>query len=68
MESLSAIEQQVSLIFQDKPPDDGALIWPELMMLQNAAAMPSRHEVAFLPFQALKKLLSTAGDVHAGVT
>lgn len=62
METLSAIEQQIELILQEKPPEAGSLIWPELMMLQNAAAMPSRHEVALLPFHALKKLLGTEGD------
>ncbi|MBB3192536.1 iron-sulfur cluster assembly scaffold protein [Halomonas cerina] len=62
MTALSAIEQQIALILQDKPPEAASLIWPELMMLQNAAAMPSHHEVALLPFHALKKLLSTEGD------
>jgi len=65
-ETLSAVEQQASLILQERPPEGDSLIWPELLMLQNAAAMPSRHDVALLPFQALKRLLGTTGDAYAG--
>lgn len=62
MQMLSAVEQQLELILQDRPPEAASLIWPELMMLQNAAAMPSYHAVALLPFHALKKLLSAEGS------
>lgn len=55
--ALSAIEQQAEIILQDNPPRAEKLIWPELMMLQEAAGMPSRHEVALLPFRALQMLL-----------
>lgn len=56
-QALSAVEQQAEVILQDNPPSAEKLIWPELMMLQEAAGMPSRHEVALLPFRALQRLL-----------
>ncbi|RTR03888.1 iron-sulfur cluster assembly scaffold protein [Halomonas nitroreducens] len=61
MKELSDIEQQIEQILKEKPPEAESLIWPDLMMLQNAAAMPSRHAVALLPFHALRELLSMGG-------
>ncbi|MCW4151214.1 hypothetical protein OM427_16930 [Halomonas sp. 18H] len=60
--TLTALEQQIALILQDTPPPAESLIWPELLTLQNAAAMPSRHDVALLPFHALRHLMSAPED------
>lgn len=56
--TLLAARQDLERILQDAPPADSALIWPELLVLQSAAGMPDRHEVALLPFQVLQQLLT----------
>lgn len=55
---LLAARQDLELILQDTPPDQSALIWPELLVFQNAVAMPERHAVALLPFQVLQQLFA----------
>lgn len=56
--TLLAARQDLERILQDAPPADPALIWPELLVLQSAAGMPDRHEVALLPFHVLQQLLT----------
>lgn len=55
---LLAAQHDLELILQDNPPDETILIWPELLVLQSAAGMPDRHEVALLPFYVLQQLLA----------
>ncbi|HKM36740.1 MAG TPA: hypothetical protein VJY83_03765 [Thiopseudomonas sp.] len=55
---LLAAQQSLEAILQDKPPEQAALVWPELLTLQSAAGMPDRHEVALLPFHVLQQLLA----------
>lgn len=55
--TLLAAQHDLERILQDNPPDEFVLIWPELLVLQSAAGLPDRHEVAFLPFFALQQLL-----------
>ena len=56
--SLMAAQHALELILQDNPPNESTLIWPELLVLQSAAGMPERHEVALLPFYALQQLFN----------
>lgn len=55
---LLAAQQSLESILQDNPPEQAALVWPELLTLQSAAGMSDRHEVALLPFQTLQQLLA----------
>lgn len=55
---LLTARQALERVLQDKPPEQSALIWPELLALQSAAGMPDRHEVALLPFHVLQQLLA----------
>lgn len=57
-ETLQAAQKSLELILLNQAPEKSSLIWPELLVLQNAVGMPSRHEVALLPFHALQKLLT----------
>lgn len=62
---LHAARRALELILQDKPPSEADLIWPELLVLQSAAGMPERHEVALLPFHVLQQLLTAEEEQHA---
>jgi len=56
--SLDAAQQELGLVLQDTPPDKEAMVWPELLVLQDAAGIPERHEVALLPIHLLQQLLA----------
>ncbi len=53
---LQAVQNQLEQILKGHVPGDEELIWPELAIFQHAAAMPSRHGSALLPFQGLQTL------------
>lgn len=53
---LHAVQSQLEQILKGDVPSEDALIWPELAIFQHAAAMPSRHGSALLPFRGLQKL------------
>ncbi len=59
--SLLNAQHDLELILQDKSLNESTVIWPELLVLQSAAGMPDRHEVALLPFYALKQLFELDG-------
>lgn len=61
---LRAARRALELILQDTPPAKADLIWPELLVLQSAAGMPDRHEVALLPFHVLQQLLAAEEEQH----
>lgn len=61
---LLAARQELEQILQGQPVDESTLLWPELLVLQSAAGMPDRHEVALLPFHVLQQLLATEEEQH----
>lgn len=56
--SLKAAQQDLELVLRGDSSDEALLNWPELMILQAAAGMPDRHEVALLPFYVLQQLIA----------
>lgn len=60
--SLQTAQQELELVLQDQPPDETTMTWPELLVLQDAAGMPDRHEVALLPLCALQQLFALEED------
>ena len=60
--SLHTAQQELERVLQDQPPDEATMTWPELLVLQDAAGMPDRHEVALLPLRALQQLLALEED------
>lgn len=62
--SLRAAQQGLESVLQGASPEEIELIWPELRVLQDAAGMPDRHEVALLPFYALQQLLAAEEGAH----
>lgn len=56
--ALETVQKDLELVLQSTPPDPSTLIWPELAVLHDAAGMPDRHEVIFLPLQVLQQLFS----------
>lgn len=55
---LENARQDLERVLQSTPPDPSTLIWPELSVLHDAAGMPDRHAVLFLPFQVLQQLFA----------
>ncbi|MCK9238224.1 MAG: hypothetical protein M0P46_09075 [Thiopseudomonas sp.] len=56
---LRRARQDLERVLAPTPPEPSTLIWPELSVLQDAAGMPDRHQVIFLPFEALQQLFAT---------
>lgn len=65
--TLATARQDLELVLQSPAPDPSTLIWPELAVLHDAAGMPDRHEVIFLPLQALQQLFDAEENQIPGV-
>lgn len=61
--TLQAARLDLERVLQQTPPEQSTLIWPELLVLHDAAGMPDRHEVIFLPLQVLHQLFAAEEEL-----
>ncbi|OEY68097.1 hypothetical protein BG841_14875 [Marinobacter sp. X15-166B] len=54
---IARVRVQLEQILNNQVPAQQDLIWPELLIFQHAASMPTRHDSALLPFRALQEIL-----------